>query len=214
VVPITHWEIPLQVTTTITGGLRLALTVTLHLRADVRGYRLHPRGERNNGNEKLSLISARRSRADFQASGDISRTVESDTTTVSWSGSGGISHGVEGEVVLADGLLDWPLRRFAFQVSVQGSGRYSERTLVERTDSSGKKVISDVTETQPVSLAAPLDATQVLAFEFDDKWALKAGQLNLADEPVSVLGARTRSTVLSWGAVEPHFPPEEDVGGV
>ena len=88
---ITFWEIPISVMSTISGGLTLQMTVTLTLRADVRGYRLQPDGERWAGAAMRVLASSANSRANFTASGEISRTVNRDTTTISWSGSGGVS---------------------------------------------------------------------------------------------------------------------------
>ena len=72
----------MRVETAITGGLVLVVDITLQLRGDVRGYRLQPDGQRLNGAPMLPLTSSVDSVARHQASGEISRTVQRDTTTV------------------------------------------------------------------------------------------------------------------------------------
>ncbi|HSC65934.1 MAG TPA: hypothetical protein VLD35_20020, partial [Caldimonas sp.] len=110
-VQVTHWEIPVRVERAITGGLVLLVEITLRLRADVRGYRLQPDGKRLNGAAMVPLSCSARSSARYQASGEISRTVLRETTTITWSGSGVVENPPGGQLnVTAGGLLMWPER--------------------------------------------------------------------------------------------------------
>jgi hypothetical protein len=189
------------------------MTITLRLRADVRGWRLQPAGPRAG---PIVLGTMRSSYADFQASGEISRTQQRDTTTVGWSGSGRVSEVLGEWLVLAIGSFDWAARRWQPLLQVRGEASYDERTVVTRVEPGvGSITISDTTEPQPVSLLAPISAAQPLVLSFDEQWQLQPGQFQIADEPVSLLGPRTRTTVISWAAVTPRTPPEgDDVGGV
>ncbi len=215
-VQITFWEIPITVTSTITGGLTLQMTVTLTLRADVRGYRLQPDGDRWNGNPMRSLGTSADSRASFTASGEIAQTVGRDTTTISWSGSGGVASEPGNLLVSGVGTLDWAARRWKPVVSVAAAGGHAQRTLVTRFDLGvGTVVLRDVTEQKPVSFYAPTLQLTALEFAFDERWGLLAGSYANAAEPVTLLGDRTRTTTLSWGAVAASYSPVDDAfGGV
>ena len=81
-VQVTHWQIPMHVVSTITGGLTLDVTVTLHLRADVRGHRMTPSGPRGGLNRLfLGLATTVESRADYVASGEIAQTDDASVLT-------------------------------------------------------------------------------------------------------------------------------------
>lgn len=210
-VQITHWEIPMHVVSTITGGLTLDVTVTLHLRADVRGHRMAPDGQRG-GNNRLfvALATTVESRADYVAGGEIARTVSGDTTTITWSGSGSMANIIGLTQVAAGGVLDWTTRRMIFTLAALGGAPHNQRTVVTR----GVETLSDTTEPKPVSVAAVVASTGVLELVFSDAWVLQEGNLELLSEAVVLLGQRTRTTVLSWSPVTPQFAPEATLGGV
>jgi hypothetical protein len=215
---ITFWEIPITVISTITGGLTLQITLTLTVRADVRGYRLKPDGERWAGGPMRVLTSSANSRASFTASGEISRTEGRDTTTLTWSGEGGVSSAPGDLRVSGSGLLNWTARRWSPIVTVNGGGSHTQRTRVTRVDPDpaiGTVTVSDVTETLPVSFFAPTLPVPPLELVFDERWNLLAGTYDNSSEPISLLGPRTRTTRLSWPQVQAVCSPVEDsFGGV
>lgn len=214
-VQITFWEIPINVTTTITGGLTLQMTVTLWLRADVRGYRLKPDGDRWAGGPMRVMGTSLDSRATFTASGEISQTVQRDTTTISWFGSG--STGTSGGVptVSGSGLLDWTARRWTPVVSVTGGGFHQQRTLVQRFDPLTNTTVttSDVTAPMPATFFAPVAPVPPLEFVFDENWNLLGGSYPATSTPITLLGERTRTTTMSWGGVRAEFSPVGDERG-
>jgi hypothetical protein len=212
-VQITHWEIPMHVVSTITGGLTLDVTVTLHLRADVRGHRMAPDGQRGNTRILIALSTTLESNATYTASGEISRTtvsIDPVTTTITWNGGGAVGNTLGLIQVAAGGFLNWETKRMTFTLAVQGGSTYDQRTLV--THASG--TLSDTTDPKPVSVAAVFSTAGPLELVFSDTWDLQAGNVELLSEPVDLLGPRTRTTVLSWTAVTPQFAPEATVGGV
>ena len=213
---VTFWEIPINVTSVITGGLTLQLTITLWVRADVRGYRLAPDGDRWVGGTTRILGSSADSRATFTASGEITQTVGRETTTISWSGSGGVSSRPGNLLVGGNGLLDWRARRWAPHISVTSAGAYPQRTLVTRSDPSlGIVTVRDVIEQVPVSFFAPLLPVPPLELAFDERWSLVPGSYVNSTESVSLLGERTRTTTMNWGAVAASCSPVDDTfGGV
>ncbi len=213
-VPITHWQIPMHVVTTITGGLTLDVTVTLHLRADVRGHRMAPDGPRGGANRSFfGLSSTVESAASYVASGQIEQTVSGVTTTVSWSGGGSVANALGDIKVAGGGLLDGPSRRLTnFTVSALGGPPHDERTVKKR----GAETLSDQTGPKFVSVAAVFSASGPLELVFDGRWVLQGNDLELLADTVDVpgIGTRARTTRLSWTAVTPDFPPEDTVGGV
>jgi hypothetical protein len=213
---VTFWEIPINVTSVISGGLTLQMTITLTVRADVRGYRLAPDRDRWAGSPMRTLDSSADSRATFTASGEISQTVGRETTTISWSGSGGVSSRPGSLLVTGNGMLDWQARRWAPRISVTSAGAYPQRTLVTRSDPTlGIVTVRDVTEQVPVSFFAPFLPVPPLEMVFDDRWNLLSGSYVNNTEPVSLLGQRTRTTTMNWGAVQARFSPIDDAyGGV
>jgi hypothetical protein len=219
-VQITHWEIPLHVVSTITGGLTVDVTVTLHLRADVRGHRMAPDGARGGANRlMIPLSSTVESRADYVASGEIAQTtVDGVTTTITWSGSGAAVNTLLGAIhVTGSGLLYWDTRRLTpFTVAVTGSAPYDQRTVVTRPAPGGAvELVSDTTGPMTVAVTAAVASDgSFLELRFGPDWSLLAGSALLLDEPVTLLGSRVRTTTLSWPAVTPDFPPALTVGGV
>ena len=222
-VPITHWEIPVQVVSTITGGLTLTVTVTLHLRGDMRGYRLQPDGERNNGAVFLPLGTSADSGAAFVATGEISRTEGRETTTVTWRGSGSIGSEPGDLRVQASGVLDWLARRFWASLTVSALMTHDQRTVVTRLnpETGVRTTVSDVTEARPVGVgvfgAPPAFGAPPggLSFDFNERWELLPGELTLPAETIQLLGERTLTTMVRWGGVMPDFPPEADgIGGI
>lgn len=220
VVPITHWKIPFRAVTTI-DELTLTITATIHLRAEVHGWRLGPEAEPRNGIEQTGFESSIRSGADFTASGTISRKDAQNrtTTTISWSGSGGVVNVRDEYFVSLSGTLQWDGRHaVSATLSVRGSGMHAQRTVVEQFDVNGALLRrTDETRDVPVILLA-FGAGQQGLFDlrFDDEWALQAGQFDLAPVDDDILPAppqRVRRTRISWPAVTPDYPPRDDYGG-
>ena len=117
--------------------LTLTVTVTIRLRADVHGWRLDPPALPRNGNPQSAMVSSVHSRADFTASGTISRNdaPTRTTTTITWSGSGGIANAIGTFFVTLGGLLSWDTRVLSFvSLSVQGGGVHQQRKVVEQFD--------------------------------------------------------------------------------
>ncbi len=214
-VPVTFWELPVEVVTTISGGLRVVVTVTLHLRADMRGYRLLPTDRPGDQSPFMPWASMLGSRAEHVASGSISASEAGTTTTISWSGSGSVGNAPGLRLVIGDGVFDRARRSFQVFVNAAG-GRYDERTLVQRlnTETRQLETVRDTTESKPVGVGAPTDPSRPLEFFFDERWRVMAGSYEGSEEEISLLGTRTRRTSLSWQAAEPRFAPEDGVGGV
>jgi len=85
---------------------------------------------------------------------------------------------------------------------------------VTRVDANGVTVtVSDVTEPQPVSFFAPALPIPPLEFTFDERWNLLAGSYLNSTEPVTLLGARTRTTTMNWGMVPASYSPVGDEHG-
>ena len=119
--------------------------------------------------------------------------------------------------VSGNGLLDWTARRWKPSISVIGGGTHQQRRRVERFDplTSSIVIVSDVTAPIPVSFAAPALPVPPLEFQFDENWNLQGGSYVNASQPVSLLGERTRTTTMNWGAVQAAFSPMgDDRGGV
>jgi hypothetical protein len=210
-VQITHWEIPMHLVSTITGGLTLDVTVTLHLRADVRGHRMGPDKPRGNTRQMMALSTTVESHANYTASGEISQTATDGViTTISWSGGGAMGNSLGQMLVMAVGVLTWQTRRMRFSLGVGGGSTYDQRTVVVR----GIEVVRDTTEPKTADVSAAVASTGMLELVFDSQWALQGGNQVLAAEPLELLGPRIRTTTLNWGGALPDFPPEATVGGV
>jgi hypothetical protein len=211
-VAITHWRIPLRAVQTI-DALTLALDFVLHLRADVRPYRMGPEGFARNGQTLIGLSTTLASNAQFTASGEISRTEGSVTTTVSWSGSGSVGNAPGQVLVKAAGVLDWQTRRMGFTLSSL-AGAHAQRTLEQRNDPElGLVTLRDETIERPATLQVAFSASGPLEFAFDTQWRLLAGGFDLPAQTVSLLGTRQLRTRLEWQAVAADFPPRDDLGG-
>jgi hypothetical protein len=213
-VQITHWQIPMRIVSTVTGGLTVDVAITLHLRGDVRGHRMAPDGVRGGSNRSFfELASTVESAASYVASGQIEQTVDGLTTTVSWSGGGGVGNALGDVKVSGTGLLDWTSRRLMnFTVAAQGGPPFDERTVKKRDN----QILSDQTAPRPVSVGAVFSTGGPLELVFDGRWVLQGNDLELLADTVNVpgIGNLARSTHLSWGAVTPDFPPEDSIGGV
>ena len=220
VVPITHWEIPFRSVTTI-DELTLTITVTIRLRADVHGWRLEPEAEPRAGIPMTGMESSVRSRADFTASGSISRNDASTRTitTISWSGGGGIGNTIGAFFVTLGGMLEWGSRRLSSaNLNVRGGGEHAQRTVVEQFDINGAVLRrTDETVQVPVNLSVFGAGQQGLfGLSFDDEWALQGGQFDMTAVDDDILPAppqRVRRTIISWPAVRPDFAPRKDYGG-
>jgi hypothetical protein len=220
VVPITHWEIPFQVVTTI-DSLTLTMTVTVCLRADVHGWRLDPEDDEYNGQPQRSLEGSVHSRASYQAGGSAEHydTSTRTRTTVNWSGSGSIANAMGDFLVLFGAELFWGNRETRFtQLAVRGGGAYQQQRVVEQFDVNGQLLRrTDTTTNEPVSLSAVGAGAQgLLTLLFDRQWNLQAGQFELHSENSDVLPAppqRVKRTRLSWPQVTPDFAPRDDFGG-
>lgn len=220
-VPVTHWEIPVQVVRTI-DELTLTLTVTVRLRADVHGWRLEPEAFPRSGAPLNVLIGSVHSRADFSASGSISNYDSSTRTrtTITWSGSGGIGNRIGAFVVNFSGTLYWDTRAMDMvQLGVTGGGSYTQLTVTEQFDVNGALLRrTETTSALPVSLSAfgPGATGGMLAMSFDEQWNLDAGSFDMLPVDSSILPAppqRVVRTRLSWPQVRPDFPPRNDFGG-
>lgn len=220
-VPITHWEIPIQAVTTI-DELVLSLTVTLRLRADVHGWRLEPEGFARNGRSQGEMTASVHSRADYQASGSISHydATTSTRTTITWSGSGGVSNAIGAFEVNASLTLLWDSRETLFLSLNVASARatHAQLTVTEKFDANGQLLRR--TESQgsvPVSLvAAGPGSNGVFQFRFDPQWNLLAGAFEMPPVDSRILPAppeRMRRTRLTWPQVRPDFAPRRDFGG-
>lgn len=220
VVPITHWQIPFQAVTTI-DELILTITITIHVRLDVHGWRLEPEAQPRNGAPQTGVESSVLSRADYSASGQISQYDASTRTrtTIYWSGGGGIGNAIGAVLVALGGALGWDNRRLSpLSLSVQGGGVHQQRKLVEQFDINGALLrSSDDTVDVPVALAVAGVGTQgLLELGFDAQWKLQGGSFDLLPQDSNILPAppqRVRRTRVSWPAVEPDFPPRDDYGG-
>lgn len=212
-VQITHWEIPMRVVTTITGGLTLDVTATLHLRADVRGHRMEPNGLRGNNRQVIPLQTTLQSSAIYEARGEITATEFGVNTTITWSGTGSVANALGAMRVLASGLLDFVARTLDFTLAVVTSETYDQHTVRRRIDP--PELLQDDVIAKPVGVTAVLGANGLLpTLEFGPDWSLRPGSLELFAEPVDLLGPRTRTGALSWPAVTPAFPPSDTLGGV
>ena len=220
VVPVTHWEIPFQAVTSI-DELTLTVTVTIRLRADVHGWRLGPEAQPRNGNPMGAMQSSVHSRADYTASGSISRNDAStrSVTTISWSGSGSFGNAIGNQLISLSGLLAWDSRRLStVSLSVNGGGVHQQRKVVEQFDINGALLRrTDETVDMPVALSAFGPGLQgLLELNFDDQWNLQAGQFDMLPVDDNILPAppqRVRRTRISWPNVRPDFPPRDDYGG-
>ncbi|TXC66959.1 hypothetical protein FSC37_17890 [Piscinibacter aquaticus] len=219
-VPITHWEIPIQVVRTI-DELTLTMTVTVRLRADVHGWRLEPNAFPRGGAPLNVLTGSVHSRADYSASGSISRS-DSGTrtrTTISWSGSGGMGNQIGAFAVNFSGTVFWDSRRLEMvQIGVAGGGAYTQLTVTEQFDVNGALLRrTEESTTQPVSLSAfGAGMSGMLEMAFDDRWHLLAGGFDMLPVDSDILPAppqRVVRTRLNWPQVAPDFPPRDDFGG-
>lgn len=220
VVPITHWEIPVQVVTTI-DGLTLTLTVNVRLRADVHGWRLDPEDAEYNGQPQASLQGSVHSRVDYRASGSAehydapSRT----RTTLTWAGSGGAANAIGDFRVFFEAMLLWGSRETFFaQLDVRLAGTYQQRRVVEQFDVNGQLLRrTESTTDEPVALTVAGPGVQgALTLAFDRQWNLQAGQFEQLPVNSDLLPAPpqlVRQTRLSWPQVAPEFAPRDDFGG-
>ncbi len=204
VVRITRWKIPLTLTTTLTGGLVRTVTVEVQLRADVRGWRLEF-GERPGDRSQAPIVlGARRGAvADYEAHGEISRTEDQVTTTITWSGNGRIDGAVPPNVLSFGGALTWASRQLSAAFVAVG-GSYEQREVRRR----GAEVLMDRTTSYP--FGAGVDG--LLTLHFDQAWNLTAGEQRGPETTVNLLGERVQQTVLRWPAVVAEYPPVDDEG--
>lgn len=223
VVPVTHWEIPIQAVMTI-DELTLATTITVRLRADVHGWRLQPDAFARNGFSQGALAASVHSRADFLASGTISRYDASTRTrtTIAWSGSGGMVNQIGAFLVNFSGTVQWDSRQVTqVQLALVGAGSavYNQQKVTEQFDVNGDLLRrTEENGALPVSLFAfgPGASGGLLEMAFDDRWNLLAGSFDLLPVDSDILPAppqRVMRTRLSWPQVVPEFPPRNDFGG-
>lgn len=217
VVPITHWEIPVQVVHTI-DTLTVTLTVNVRLRADVHGWRLDPAGTRFGAFTSGVLTNSLDSNGTFAASGQLAQfePTTRTRTTVTWRGGGSFGNAPGLFPITLSGTITWATRRMPVQVlAVGGAGLlHQEDRLVEEFDINGQLLRSSTsTADRPVSVAAVSGDPQAFQFQFDERWELAAGAFDMPPQPVELLGPRTMTTRLSWPGVVPDFPPVDDFGG-
>lgn len=223
VVPVTHWEIPIQMTQTI-DELTLTASISIRLRADVHGWRLGPDAVPHNNFFQGDLLASVHSRADYTASGNISQYDASTRTrtTISWSGSGGMVNQLGVFVVNFSGSVDWKTRQVALvQVALGGAGGggFNQLKVTEQFDVNGQLLRrTEENGDVPVTLRAfgPGANGGVLEMSFDDRWNLLAGSFDLLPVNSDILPAlpqRVMRTRLSWPQVVPDFPPRNDFGG-
>lgn len=223
VVPVTHWEIPIQAVRSI-DELTLTTTITVRLRADVHGWRLQPDAPARNNFFQGAMAASVHSRADFIASGTISRYDASTRTrtTITWSGSGGVGNQIGAFLVNFSGVVLWDTRQLSLvQVSVvgAGAGTYNQHKVTEQFDVNGDLLRRTEEDAQvPVSLIAfgPGANGGLLEMRFDDQWNLLSGAFDMLPVDSDILPAppqRVIRTRLSWPQVMPDFPPRKDFGG-
>ncbi|MDP3615210.1 MAG: hypothetical protein Q8R98_25490, partial [Rubrivivax sp.] len=208
VASLTYWTVPVTVRDRISGGLMLDVSFELHFRHDVRGFRLRPDQPVAQQIPVVSVNRMKRSQAQWTASGQLSRTEGDTTTQLEWSGSSLVQAGGPGGFVAFGGQLDLAARRMVVVLAMSAEGR-RERTVVTRSGST----VSDSTFLGPLGVAFPLDPSMQLVMEFADDWTLVAGSAS-ANQPVSLLGSRTREVTVSWPAASPMLPPRDKEGGV
>lgn len=221
VVPITHWDIPIQAAITI-DDLRVDLTVNLRLRADVHGWRLGPEGYPRNGAPLGVLAASVHSSARYTASGSIdyydapTRT----RTTVSWSGSGSLANEIGNFEVNGSLTLLWDSleTQLASLTVISTRALHDQLKVTEQFDVNGQLLRrSETPSTVPVSLsAAGPDLNGELKFRFDADWNLLSGNFEMLPVNVDILPTppqRVLRTVLSWPRVTPDFAPRKDFGG-
>lgn len=202
-VQVTRWTIPLLVTRTLAGGLRLTVTMEMQFRADVRPWRLQLRdvpGER--AVVQMPLYNRRNPMGRHVATGEISQLADGITTTVSWTGTGQFGDGPPPSMLSLSGVLDWVNRSFSGTLLAFG-GSHEEREVRRRDE----EVLSD--STAMVSYGAEASITLL----FDNAWNLIAGSYPLPTETRQLLGSRVQETMLSWPAVIAEFPPSLTEGG-
>jgi hypothetical protein len=221
VVPITHWEIPIQATVTI-DELTLAVEISVRLRADVHGWRLGPEGFARNGESQMALSGSVHSRASFVASGSISR-YDAGTltrTTIDWLGSGSLGNAIGDFRINFSGELAWDTRELSLvSLAVAGGASHQQRTVTEQFDVNGvllrrSEQMGDV----PVTLAAagPGATGSLLSMGFDSDWNLRSGAFEMPPVDSAILPAppqRLRRTRIAWPQVRPDFAPRNDYGG-
>ncbi|QTN22563.1 hypothetical protein HZ992_20865 [Rhizobacter sp. AJA081-3] len=223
VVPVTHWEIPIQAVLTI-DELTLTTTITVRLRADVHGWRLEPDAYARNGIPQGFLTASVHSRADFTASGTISRYDASTRTrtTITWSGSSGMVNQIGAFLVNFSGTVLWDSREVTqVQVALGGAGgaTYNQQKVTEQFDVNGDLLRrTEENGALPVSLSAfgPGASGGLLEMRFDDQWNLLAGSFDMLPVNSDILPAppqRVMRTRLSWPQVVPDFAPRNDFGG-
>lgn len=219
VIPITHWEIPFRVVTTI-DELTLVVTVTVRLRADVHGWRLDPDGEPRVGASTGDIGASVNSSASFTAGGQLVRdsATPRTRTTISWDGAGSVANAFRTFVVNLNGILDWTTRRVSFASLSALLGTYTQTKVVERFDINGESLGSTTTTDQVpvgVTVAGP-GAQGLFEFGFDNRWNLIAGQFDMLPENSSLLPTPpqlVKRTAVTWPQVQPDVPPRDDYGG-
>jgi hypothetical protein len=145
----------------------------------------------------------------YEASGEISQTVDRVTTTITWSGGSREVNPTPGEHFIGCvGFLDMLARNLPIMLNA-GNGKHDQRTVKKR----GAELLSDETIQRPATLAVNGLPQAPLAFQFDDRWTLQAGQHSSPGQPVSLLGQRALTHTVSWDEVTPEFPPVDDFGG-
>lgn len=224
-VPVTHWEIPVQMMTTV-DALTLDCTVSLRLRADVHDWRLTPDGAARDADRdpvgKMALTGSVHSAMHFSASGSISH-YDSQTrtrTTVTWLGAGGAAN-VHGNFAVGfSAMLRWSTRGLELvNLTLRDVAGFRQTTLVERFDANGDLLSRQESEqTVPVALAGTMAPGPggALAMAFDERWRLSPGRFELTPVPSTVLPVSPllmQRTVLSWPEVLPDFAPQDDYGG-
>jgi len=219
VLPITHWEVPFRVVTTI-DALTLDVTVTVRIRADVHGWRLDPDGEPRAGALQGDIEASVNSSAAFTASGRIARNDASTRTrtTVTWSGAGSVGNAFRTFLVNLSGVLDWSTRRVSFARLAATMGPHTQTKLVEQFDVNGALLRSTETSEQrpaAVGVSSP-GASGLFEFGFDSRWALLGGEFEMLPVESDILPGLPRlvqRTRVFWPQVQPDFPPRDDYGG-
>jgi hypothetical protein len=207
---LSYWTVPITVRVAITGGLSYDITLELHIRQDVRGFRLNPTQAVAHQIPVVSITQMKRTRAQWTAAGSISQTVGDTRTDLDWSGSSFVNSDGPGGYVSLVGRLNLRSRRFEAQFEVSAEG-WRERTRVTREG----RVVSDETVERTLGVSFPPgSATPMpLVMEFGDDWSLQAGGAT-ARQPVSILGSRTKEITVTWPAASVEQGPRDDEGGV
>jgi hypothetical protein len=188
-------------------GVTYDVTLDLHIRSDVRGYRLRPDQPVAEQLPSPVITHMHRTTAQWTASGSLTQTSGDTTTRVEMSGSSLVKADGPGGLIALMGTFTLRQRRLEVRMHLHVDDVRRRRVVTTRGT-----VTHDETGAVPVDLNLPAGDSQVV-FEFDDRWNLQAGTAKDSYR-TELLGTREATVTVSWPAVSARCPPERDQGGV